>query len=64
MPVINRSITLVSSDGTENTINIVEREEDLQLVARDIAAEELVKLTVSKSDAVDLAEWLLSVVDE
>ena len=40
------------------------REEDLQLVARDTASEELVNLTVSKSDAVDLAEWLLSVADE
>lgn len=64
MPVINRSITLVSSDGSENSINIVEREGNLQLVAKDIGSEELVSLKVSKSDAVELAEWLLVVADE
>lgn len=61
---INRSLQLIDTDFSGKQMDVIEREGEFQLIARDDASEEVVTITISHEDAQQLADWMLVIVNE
>lgn len=61
---INRSLQLIDTDFSGKQMDVIEREGEFQLIARDDASEEVVTIAISHEDAQQLSDWMLVIVNE